>query len=49
MYLEALADAYQQRGSYNSAMKVNEKILQLDKNNLIAKYQVASLRTVCTE
>ncbi|XP_055919352.1 tetratricopeptide repeat protein 37 [Eupeodes corollae] len=38
---ECLGDAYRERGSYNSAVRVFQKILDLDPVNVYAKLQVA--------
>lgn len=43
---EGLADAYFQRGSYNSALKVYQKISELDPLNLYPKLQVANIKTI---
>lgn len=42
---EGLADAYFQRGSYSSALKVYQKISELDPLNLYPKLQVANIKT----
>lgn len=42
---EGLADAYLQRGSFNSALKVYQKISELDAGNPYPKLQVANIRT----
>lgn len=42
---EGLADAYFQRGSYSSALKVYQKISELDPVNLYPKLQVANIKT----
>lgn len=42
---EGLADAYFQRGSYSSALKVYQKISELDPTNLYPKLQVANIKT----
>lgn len=43
---EGLADAYFQRGSYNSALKVYQKISEIDPLSLYPKLQVANIKTV---
>lgn len=42
---EGLADAYMKRGSYNSALKVYQKICELSNNNIYPRLQVANIRT----
>ena len=41
--LESLADAYLQRGSFTSALKAYEKVLQLQ-DSLYARLQIASIK-----
>lgn len=43
---EGLADSYLQRGSLNSAMRVYQKITELDASNVYSKLQVANVK--CT-
>lgn len=43
---EGLADAYYQRGSYNSALKVYQKISEIDPLSLYPKLQVANIKTI---
>ncbi|KAJ6641678.1 Tetratricopeptide repeat protein 37 [Pseudolycoriella hygida] len=43
---EGLADAYFQRGSYNSASKVYQKISEIDPLSLYPKLQVANIKTI---
>lgn len=43
---EGLADAYFQRGSYNSALKVYQKITEIDPLSLYPKLQVANIKTI---
>ncbi|XP_037044257.1 tetratricopeptide repeat protein 37 [Bradysia coprophila] len=43
---EGLADAYFQRGSYNSALKVYQKISEIDPLSLYPKLQVANIKTI---
>lgn len=43
---EGLADAYMQRGSLNSALKVYQKIVELNPTNLYPKLQVANVKTM---
>ena len=42
---EGLADSYQERGSLNSALKVYEKITELDPTNPYPKLQMANVKT----
>lgn len=42
---EGLADAYMKRGSFNSALKVYQKICELNADNAYARLQVANIRT----
>ena len=42
--LESLADAYFQRGSYTSALKAYEKVLELRKDGLYPRLQIASIK-----
>lgn len=42
---EGLADAYMKRGSFNSALKVYQKICELNADNAYPKLQVANIRT----
>lgn len=42
---EGLADSYTKRGSYSSALKVYQKICELNENNVYAQLQVATIRT----
>lgn len=42
---EGLADSYLKRGSFNSALKVYEKICELNENNIYPKLQVANIKT----
>ncbi len=43
---EGLADSYFQRGSYNSALKVYQKISEIDPLSLYPKLQVANIKTI---
>lgn len=43
---EGLADAYYQRGSFNSAMKVYQKIIELDPENEYSRLQVGVVKLV---
>lgn len=45
-YWESLGDAYAGRGSYNSAIRVFQKILELSPENNYALLQIASVKTV---
>ncbi|XP_075166256.1 tetratricopeptide repeat protein 37 isoform X2 [Haematobia irritans] len=45
IYWESLGDAYAFRGSYNSAIRVFEKILEMEPKNLYAKLQIAVMKT----
>lgn len=45
LYWESLGDAYAERGSYNSAIRVFEKILEMQPDNLYAKLQIAITKT----
>lgn len=45
IYWESLGDAYAERGSYNSAIRVFQKILEMQPDNLYAKLQIALIRT----
>lgn len=42
---EGLADAYMKRGSFNSALKVYQKICELNEDNAYPRLQVANIRT----
>lgn len=42
---EGLADSYLKRGSYNSALKVYQKICELNEDNVYPQLQVANIRT----
>lgn len=42
---EGLADAYMKRGSFNSALKVYQKVCELNKDNAYPRLQVANIRT----
>lgn len=42
---EGLADAYLKRGSFNSAMKVYQKICELNEDNFYPRLQVANIKT----
>jgi len=46
VYWESLGDAYAARGSYNSAIRVFQKILELSPDNSYALLQIASIKTV---
>lgn len=46
VYWECLGDAYAERGSYNSAMKVFQKILIMQPSNVYAKFQIATMKAV---
>lgn len=46
IYWENLADAYFERGSFNSAMKVYEKIVSIDPKNNYAKLQIAIIKSI---
>ena len=41
---EGLADSYLKRGSFNSALKVYQKICELSEDNLYARLQVANIK-----
>lgn len=43
---ESLGDAYAARGSYNSSIRVFQKILELSPNNCYAKLQIGVIKTV---
>lgn len=45
IYWESLADAYFERGSFSSAMKVYEKILEINPKNKYAKLQIAIIKS----
>lgn len=45
IYWESLADAYFERGSFSSAMKVYEKIVEIDPKNKYAKLQIAIIKS----
>ncbi|XP_017015128.2 superkiller complex protein 3 [Drosophila takahashii] len=45
VYWESLGDAYAARGSYNSAIRVFQKILELSAENSYALLQIASIKT----
>lgn len=45
IYWESLGDAYAERGSYNSAIRVFQKILEMQPDNLYAKLQIAIMKT----
>ncbi|XP_017044531.1 tetratricopeptide repeat protein 37 [Drosophila ficusphila] len=45
VYWESLGDAYAGRGSYNSAIRVFQKILEFSANNSYALLQIASIKT----
>ena len=42
--MESLADAYFQRGSYTSALKAYEKVLELRNGSLYPRLQIASIK-----
>lgn len=42
---EGLADAYTKRGSFSSALKVYQKICELNESNVYAQLQVATIKT----
>uniref|UniRef100_A0A1A9UF77 Tetratricopeptide repeat protein 37 n=1 Tax=Glossina austeni TaxID=7395 RepID=A0A1A9UF77_GLOAU len=44
IYWESLGDAYAERGSYNSAIRVFQKILEMQPDNLYAQLQVALMK-----
>ncbi|XP_064547888.1 superkiller complex protein 3 [Drosophila montana] len=44
-YWESLGDAYAARGSYNSSIRVFQKILELSPNNCYAKLQIGVIKT----
>ncbi|KAH8279293.1 hypothetical protein KR026_005491 [Drosophila bipectinata] len=46
VYWESLGDAYAARGSYNSAIRVFQKILELTPENSYALLQLASIKTI---
>lgn len=46
VYWESLGDAYAARGSYNSAIRVFQKILEFTPENSYALLQLASIKTV---
>lgn len=46
IYWESLGDAYAERGSYNSAIRVFQKILEMQPDNLYAQLQVALMKVV---
>lgn len=46
VYWESLGDAYAARGSYNSAIRVFQKILELSPSNCYAQLQIALIKTV---
>lgn len=46
VYWESLGDAYAARGSYNSAIRVFQKILELSPSNSYAQLQIALIKTV---
>ncbi|XP_023171601.2 tetratricopeptide repeat protein 37 [Drosophila hydei] len=45
VYWESLGDAYAARGSYNSAIRVFQKILELSPSNCYAQLQIALIKT----
>ncbi|XP_061389029.1 tetratricopeptide repeat protein 37 [Musca vetustissima] len=45
IYWESLGDAYAARGSYNSAIRVYQKILEMQPDNVYAKLQMAIMKT----
>ncbi|KNC22993.1 hypothetical protein FF38_07937 [Lucilia cuprina] len=45
IYWESLGDAYAERGSYNSAIRVFQKILEMQPDNLYARLQIALTKT----
>lgn len=45
IYWESLGDAYAARGSYNSAIRVFQKILEMESDNTYAKLQIAIMKT----
>lgn len=45
-YWESLGDAYSERGSYYSAIRVFQKILEMCPSNIYAKLQIALLKSV---
>lgn len=46
LYWESLGDAYIGRGSYNSGIRVFQKILELSPGNCYAMLQLAVIKTV---
>jgi len=46
VYWESLGDAYAGRGSYNSGIRVFQKILELSPANRYAQLQLAVIKTV---
>uniref|UniRef100_A0A1A9WAC9 Tetratricopeptide repeat protein 37 n=1 Tax=Glossina brevipalpis TaxID=37001 RepID=A0A1A9WAC9_9MUSC len=44
IYWESLGDAYAERGSYNSAIRVFQKILEMEPYNLYAQLQMALMK-----
>lgn len=46
VYWESLGDAYTGRGSYNSGIRVFQKILELAPGNSYAMLQIAVIKTV---
>ncbi|XP_053963021.1 tetratricopeptide repeat protein 37 [Anastrepha ludens] len=44
-YWESLGDAYAERGSYNSAIRVFQKILEMNPHNIYAKLQIALIKS----
>lgn len=46
VYWESLGDAYTGRGSYNSGIRVFQKILELAPDNCYAMLQIAVIKTV---
>ncbi|XP_013109877.2 tetratricopeptide repeat protein 37 [Stomoxys calcitrans] len=45
IYWESLGDAYAVRGSYNSAIRVFQKVLEMEPTNIYAKLQMAIMKT----
>ncbi|XP_067630792.1 tetratricopeptide repeat protein 37 isoform X2 [Eurosta solidaginis] len=44
-YWESLGDAYAERGSYNSAIRVFQKIIEMSADNIYAKLQIALIKS----
>uniref|UniRef100_W8BBM6 Tetratricopeptide repeat protein 37 n=1 Tax=Ceratitis capitata TaxID=7213 RepID=W8BBM6_CERCA len=45
-YWESLGDAYSERGSYNSAIRVFQKILEMNPTNIYAKLKIALIKSI---